>query len=577
MLSFGTAALRGKGPSYKKLHVELVFNYLNQTFKIERKISDASLQVKGKDDKFTEIANSTSIVNQKLISLLGYDYTIYLLSNYCQQGELQYFSKLTPAKRLAFIDKVSGVEEAKELKDWLEYNKKSLKESLSMIKDMTIKPEKPSIDFEFDYDKALKDLDTKFKSLTLYYEQLKVLENNIQTLNLFVPEINKNYIEKLDSLTSDQKQSLLNSAIRLSEIATEVSILEKELSSYPKFDQKYLNVSFATIKSHIEYYDYASLNTLKNSIHISCPSCKGRYILADCINIDSTFTPLIPKTILYQLKDFVLNDRDEYLAIKNKLEILLKEEQDIEQSFIIKDMVNYSYNQIQDLFKNNSLYKNQYEEALQKYHVDHNQYEKLQVQINKIKDDIETFLAEQEGLYTLKESYLKANIEKSIYLKQLEIYDKALSKFNTIKSQYDLTLNLIKDVEIESDKIKKATIPLITYHASYYLSKMTNGVMTKIEITDNYDLIVDGTDINLKSGGEKDISSLAFRLSLGQSIILGMLPLFIGDEIDSSSTVERTEELTEALQTMSKSGYQMILITHKDTSNLEDCNIIDLG
>ena len=102
-------------------------------------------------------------------------------------------------------------------------------------------------------------------------------------------------------------------------------------------------------------------------------------------------------------------------------------------------------------------------------------------------------------------------------------------------------------------------------------------VMTDIKITENYDLIVDGFQINLRSGAQKDLSSLAFRLSLGQSIILGMLPLFIGDEIDASSPTEVANDITSALETMSDNGYQILMITHKDISNLENCNIIDLG
>ena len=136
---------------------------------------------------------------------------------------------------------------------------------------------------------------------------------------------------------------------------------------------------------------------------------------------------------------------------------------------------------------------------------------------------------------------------------------------------------MIKEINEITSNIKLETIPLINHHASSYLNTMTKGVMTDIKITENYDLIVDGFQINLRSGAQKDLSSLAFRLSLGQSIILGMLPLFIGDEIDASSPTEVANDITSALETMSDNGYQILMITHKDISNLENCNIIDLG
>ena len=125
-------------------------------------------------------------------------------------------------------------------------------------------------------------------------------------------------------------------------------------------------------------------------------------------------------------------------------------------------------------------------------------------------------------------------------------------------------------------EIKKQTIPLINYHASSFLNLLTKGKMNSIEITDDYDLIVDGYTINVRSGGETDLASLAYRLSLSQSIITGMLNLFIADEIDSSGGENDSNDIIEALDIISDKGFQIIMVTHKDTTNLENVNIIQL-
>ena len=140
-----------------------------------------------------------------------------------------------------------------------------------------------------------------------------------------------------------------------------------------------------------------------------------------------------------------------------------------------------------------------------------------------------------------------------------------------------LEIIIISVIKEYSSKIKNESIPLINYHASKLLNSMTESVLSKLEITDNYDILVNNKNINLCSGSEKDTASLAFRLSLGYSIIPGMLPLFIGDEIDAASRMERSLLITKVLQNLSNSGYQVILITHKDVSNFENCNIIDLN
>ena len=99
--------------------------------------------------------------------------------------------------------------------------------------------------------------------------------------------------------------------------------------------------------------------------------------------------------------------------------------------------------------------------------------------------------------------------------------------------------------------------------------------MATIEITEDYDLIVDGTEIALKSGGQTDLASLAFRLSLSRSIITGMLPVFIGDEVDSAGSKEVSDDIIQALDTIND-DFQVILVTHKNIEDLSNCNIIQL-
>ena len=176
----------------------------------------------------------------------------------------------------------------------------------------------------------------------------------------------------------------------------------------------------------------------------------------------------------------------------------------------------------------------------------------------------------------MKEQYLTAKVEKQLYEQQLLVYADTKSKFESIENRLLITINLIKDIDSIATNIKQATIPLINYHASNYLNIMTEGVMSSIEVTDTYNMLVDDVSINLRSGGQKDVASLAFRLSLGQSIILGMLPLFIGDECDAAGGDSMTKNLADLFDTLEQ-PYQVILITHKSTANLEDCHIIDLG
>ena len=147
---FGVVALRGKSTTYPNLEVTLQFNYVNTKYKIIRTVKDGSIIV---DNSIK--ANTTTGLNNFIINLLGYDYSIYTLSNYCQQGKLQYFSELTAAKRAQYIDKLNGIEDAKDFSNYLKTVRKDLKTSLEAHKSFLRPPEDVDIDLDVDYEEEL--------------------------------------------------------------------------------------------------------------------------------------------------------------------------------------------------------------------------------------------------------------------------------------------------------------------------------------------------------------------------------------------------------------------------------------
>jgi DNA repair exonuclease SbcCD ATPase subunit len=65
---FGNCALRASATLYKKLEVNLIFNYLNLRFKLTRKTSDAVLYIET-DGSWVKAVVGTTPVNSRLISL----------------------------------------------------------------------------------------------------------------------------------------------------------------------------------------------------------------------------------------------------------------------------------------------------------------------------------------------------------------------------------------------------------------------------------------------------------------------------------------------------------------------------
>lgn len=576
---FGTVSLRGKASTYPKLSVELQFNHYGSKFLIKRRVNDASISLYDEDEKkFVEVATSTTGVNNKIISLLGYDYNIYLLSNYCQQGKLQYFSELTPAKRLQFIDKVSGIEDAKELVDWLNTKRKSLKNTLDTLKDMIHQPElSAGIDINTDYDALLQDLTIDTVMINSLNRQIKDLRSEHYSE---VPSLPKEVTDSIKNLASVSDTVLKDCMARVDQYEVLQEDLEKLIEQQDrllKCPPSLRNTSLTIIEAE-ELLNQIMMNSLTEAA-ISCPECSH------------TFSTSVLKDTSHHLSHISVKDLSNYIAwlqpeIQHEYsELTIKQKglSDRIQSLSEEELVlgvRLSHPDAQRLSRDVTRAREQvadYDLILSRRAkaLEHNV--SVDAEITSLQKELDYLLDQQSKVSELRSEYVAKRVEKDLYLKQYALYQEAKKKYDGTKTEFEIIQTLIKEINEITSNIKLETIPLINHHASSYLNTMTKGVMTDIKITENYDLIVDGFQINLRSGAQKDLSSLAFRLSLGQSIILGMLPLFIGDEIDASSPTEVANDITSALETMSDNGYQILMITHKDISNLENCNIIDLG
>lgn len=576
---FGTVALRGKASSYKNLEVELSFNYHDEVFLIKRLTGDATLLMLDKTTgEYGVIANSTSIVNQKIISLFGYNYDIYLLSNYCKQKKLSYFSDMLPSKRLQYIDKISGIDESKELTAWLTAKRKVLKENMSLLKDMINKPKlSDNVNLEFNYEANIKNLSEKLSSINDLYALYN--EYNSKSINKnHEPILGGHEIEiTYGALTVEDVKQCILYIEELDKIQTQVQILENKVKDLPTLNKKYENFTLEQVNSILDNYNLNLIKNLSDNIKINCPCCEQSIVLNKLVDSIKTQDEHINLKDLYNIQDYFIKDIDsQKKQLTRQISKLEKEFGDLVTKAPVKDIWKIDKNVFLSRHNNGKRLLEKYNRDVEEYQKSKNESLEFVKKASLVKAEIDKFLEEQSKLIELKDSYIKAATEKELFLEQFSIYEQSIVKYNQFVIEYKLVNSLIKDVVEITNLIKSQTIPLINYHASRYLNLMTKGVMTKIEITDDYNLIVDGSEINLKSGGQQDLASLAFRLSLGQSIITGMLPLFLGDEIDSAGTSDLSNDISDALDTMSANGYQIILVTHSDTTNIENKNIIQL-
>lgn len=559
---FGVVALRGKSTTYPNLEVTLQFNYVNTKYKIIRTVKDGSIIV---DNSIK--ANTTTGLNNFIINLLGYDYSIYTLSNYCQQGKLQYFSELTAAKRAQYIDKLNGIEDAKDFSNYLKAVRKDLKTSLEAHKSFLRPPEDVDIDLDVDYEEELKSLPETSDTITELTQQVKELSLSFTSVpsTPVMPSTSLLDLEDYDNIVSRFKEYI--------SIEDNIFKLQKEIQDIrSQFSRKVISSSL-----NLESAKLDLLSSLKNSlvpVDLSCPSCNTSFntSIFKSEHFVSQYTITELESIIQWLSPDI---QDRLLSLNSDISVLERslKELDVEEycdKYTTVDNLNRSYNKQKVDLEN-------YNNTLLSIKEINEHNTSIQNIIDEVNRNISESIALQKDTVDKQKYYLRCKSEKDVYLRMLSIYTKALITSTDIQSKMDIIDLLLDRINSIVEDIQKESLPAISKTASIYLERLTRGVLHKIEVTDTYEIIVDGSPINVRSGAQKDLSSLAFRLSLGQSIVHGILPLFIGDEIDAASTPEVSAYIRKALQELSLDGTQIIIVTHKDTTNYDNCNIIDLG
>jgi DNA repair protein SbcC/Rad50 len=109
--------------------------------------------------------------------------------------------------------------------------------------------------------------------------------------------------------------------------------------------------------------------------------------------------------------------------------------------------------------------------------------------------------------------------------------------------------------------------PEISELASGFLSELTDGRYTDLELDDDYNIIVKEDDIPkpVISGGEEDLANLVLRLAISQMIAerAGQsFSLLILDEVFGSLDESRRHNVVELLRRLHDRFEQVVLITH---------------
>ncbi len=173
---------------------------------------------------------------------------------------------------------------------------------------------------------------------------------------------------------------------------------------------------------------------------------------------------------------------------------------------------------------------------------------------------------ELKTAYEVLEQRKTAAMEYEHALREYTIRQESRAKIAEELEQYEGKLDVLSRVrkalnEIKP-KVKSYLIPSLSRVSSNFLSEMTNSARNQIDISEGFDIVVDGQPVETLSGSGKAVANLAVRLALGTVLTNKVFSVLLADEVDASMDDERSKYTAQCLRNLTKVFKQIILVSH---------------
>lgn len=602
--------------------IELVFSYWLGEYKIVRIISP---WFKKLNDDFI-IETKDTLIWPSWLEVIGWDeITAYisellwvnketfLRSVFAKQKDLEVLSGLL-SDRKELINKVLWLDRIENIIEEFKYEEREKKTLLEIYKkkienfdEESIKKEKKEIWKQ--KQELEKNLKIKFKELEILNKDFSSIKNDFDKedkkrtdfLNIssqinslkskgeFFTKQNEKNIS--DLILLKQKISILEKRFWWDDFLKKLNQEEEKLEELIQNREKILKQKIQ-LENKINYLrkEYEVLkdeldNIKKLDYKADCPTCKRP--------LEWYFPELVKASeekLLSKAREWKALKEWEYLKISNELLNIEKEISSVktflenlknEEKEFIKSNEN-KLNLEKNISENNlNIKKNKkeisiLEENLKKIEFIQENYEKVKVVFYEISSNINS---KQKEINDIKQNILA--IEFS--LKNLE---KKLKDFKDDKKLIDTYIIEINNLSLKKQIMSDYIIyllqhlkPRIEDLASEYFSIITDGKYFEISLDDDYNILIDGKNLDLYSGWERDLANLCLRLSLGQNLTSSKwnpINFLVLDEVLVSQDKERQQNILINLKKLENKFSQIILISHLEEIKDLATNLIEI-
>jgi len=604
-LSGGSLLRNGKN----KGSVELHFNIDDKDVVIKRTLKRGTNIVQ--DEGYIVIngikKEGTAIeLKQKILDLLGYPKELLTKSKslifrytvYTPQEEMKHILLGEKDFKLDTLRKVFGVDKYKKIIENSEIIVKNLKDRKKeiqiKIEDLNDKKEEyKNKNNEFkklqeNLNKIIVEFKNHNKKVLDSKENLKKEEENLDRFRKLKQELEINEVNLLNKL--DKRKSIKED---LGEISNLIKQLDYELKQNYKIELKetsdevqkpirVLENSVEKIRDKIQEFNVKKDNSediIKNISKLDiCPVCNQKVTKEHIKQVNNEENEKIKK---YE-EELKINmslekeARDSLLELKNKLEIIRKNEGILELIKLKQDSLDEKIKEKNKFEKQDKLLKKEIGKINLRKQELNKQIDKFDLdKYDKLKEELDYLLDKQKNTEINKSNLeiriedIKEDIEslnKEIIEKEKYVLD--LSKINTIQDWLDNSfVNLMNTME------KKIMLKVHNDFNSLFqrwFEMLIESELLKIKLDEEFSPLIDQNghemDYNYLSGGEKTAIALAYRLALNQ-VINGLIStiktknLIILDEPTDGFSSEQLDKLKFVLEELE--NIQVILVSHE--------------
>lgn len=575
---FGKKALRGPASDYKSLDMELGF----LDYRVKRGKKEELIDPDGE-----VIAVGADAVNKKIIEILGFDLEVFDVVCSANQKESERLTRLTPARRKELIDDVVGLtaQEAVE-KACREETKGLTREAEALTRALVLpqKPEKPK-----GY-RASAKIGKELVETRVVVEKRAELQRTIAAVGekpqepvLPAPNIDELEAHERTRVTVEANRKSLREQIaaipdpkhtaELLEAAAELIAYEKELARRGAKPTVPLDVL-----DEMET-QWARLGVLKDMKgEVQCPECDHSFVPAE--TVDATDEPDLTTAIIRAERQAHDRWADELVEPKG--------ERLTEAEIVAGKRALDRVDQKVELQKSLDALPEMPDRAAKLAEARRLDREWDIYERDSTEWTIQADAATQAELDLAELPEPKHTLEDlNEALTAARVYESQLERYQADKQRFDeLTTEIAEKQEradaftagakglVEARRTLKAFLaPSLSRVASANISQMTVAAerpLSVVHVDEDMSITVDGQDCSTFNGAHATMINLALRMALGQVLVSRVMPLFIGDEIDSDLDEDNAQALADALLELKDQLKQVIIISHKRLENFDE-------